>query len=276
MATFKFESNLTPAKVLVLDARLNIEDVNFELVSEPQPQPDPEPDPTPEPDPDPTPDPEPEPEPEPSLTTWKNEKGHEFQIPNAKVRGGVFTPENRFGIALNGERAGTLSGRHYIGSIFDGGRYAAYLEGQSDLVFDGCVFDVSDPAPSGLNEEAVVRVQNCHRILFRNCTFLDSTGPKHAFRVHKTCSDIRFENCTVRTHGSVALIGRYNGQDDMSRLERVEFINIDCEAHGVDGFNPGIDPAAFVDCVVRGFKQSGRAPVRSPARPGLVVSDSSF
>lgn len=199
--------------------------------------------------------------------TWRAEgMVHRFK-PLRIVVGATISAPDEWGIASKGE-----DGVLYVRCRFIGGRYGLYAEGRSNMGFIDCEFDVSAPALRG-NEEAIIRVQDCRRVLFRRCRFVDGTGPKHAIRVHKFCEDVRFEGCTIDTNGSVALIGQYSGQDDRSALVRVEIVDTDCTAAGVDGFNPGIEDV-YSECLVRNFVQRGMAPFRVPNRwAGLKVEN---
>lgn len=225
-------------------------------------QPAPPPPPAPEPEPKPPSPPAPEPEP-PNLGGWPvltpvdqiavgrpvrwqepiSRELHEF-VPDRVVRGETITPTNRFGMALNGEAGRDLSRTVFIGCTIVGGRYAVYFEGETDVLFVGCTLDASPPAPAGLNEEAIVRLQNVERIGFFGCRLLDSTGPKHAFRVHKRARNVVLCQSEIFTMGNGFYIGTYDGQDDRSDVDGVELYNVRATIQGPDKFNTGKPPVA--------------------------------
>lgn len=179
--------------------------------------------------------------------TWRMPiSGRELGFVPAKViRGQIITPTDRWGMALNGEVGRPDLSRYvFIDCRIVGGRYAVYLEGEENVLFIGCTLDCSPPAPAGLNEEAIVRLQTVDGIGFIGCTLLDRTGPKHAFRVHKFARDIVLADSTIETWGNGFYLGTYRGQSEESDVADVEIdrVTATLRATGpnVDEFNTGV------------------------------------
>ena len=210
------------------------------------------------------------------LYTWKmpiSDVEHSF-TPVEVITGRTILGDSRWGIALNGEVARSLSNRAYVNCTFLGGRYAAFLEGQENMVFLNCVFDNSGAAPSGTNEEAIIRIQNCKNIYLRGCTFRDATGPKHGYRIHKSGENIALHDAKIDTAGNGCFVGKYQGQSDESPLLNIEMCNVTIEVDGPDPFNIGTTPQNTQNLRIKGYVQTGSAPFRAPAAvsgPGWSV-----